>query len=420
MSIRQDTIKVTTHAVSKGIGFLRRQPHDWQVTVARTSIGSLCYQIVYPYCSIYTVALGATAVQLGMVNSIGMCVAGLLSPIIGCLIDRTGIKKIYLIGLGLLFTSYLTFGLALNWGIIIVAVASYWLGNEISAHSCATVCGKCLVNRDRATGMMFCETLSCGVLGIGGPMLGALLVTTFGGINVNGIRPLFFIALVGTGVTFLIIYFYLSDDNRLQKSRYHPHLFKDISQVLTQGYHLKRWLIIVSVGSLPLGMLFPFSTVFAHEIKEADQYVLGLMVTGCAMTPLMLGIPMGRLADKIGRKKVLYIILPLFWSSNLILIWSPSPGFLIVAGVLQGFYYISTTVAEAMTFELVPSAQLGRWLGLTSLCYLLLGACAAFIAGIIWDALGPQYVFLMVMGVDILIRLPLLIGMPETLCLGNK
>jgi hypothetical protein len=71
-----------------------------------------------------------------------------------------------------------------------------------------------------------------------------------------------------------------------------------------------------------------------------------------------------------------------------------------------------------MTFELVPSDRLGRWLGLTSLCHLLLGAFTAFIAGIIWDALGPQYVFLTLMGVDLLIRLPLLIGMPETLRLA--
>jgi MFS family permease len=251
-------------------------------------------------------------------------------------------------------------------------------------------------------------------------MIGAFLVTAFGGISVKGIRPLFFIALAGTAVTFLLIYFYLSNDNRMQITRYHPHVLKEISQVLTKGHHVKRWLIIVSIGTLPLGMLFPFSTVFAHEIKGADQYVLGLMVTGCALTPLLLGIPMGRLADKVGRKKVLFILLPLFWSSNLILIWSSRPVFLIVSGFLQGFYYICATVTEAMTFELVPSDQLGRWLGLTSLCYLLLGAFTASIAGIIWDKIGPQYVFITLMGVDILIRLPLLIGMPETLGLSNE
>lgn len=108
--------------------------------------------------------------------------------------------------------------------------------------------------------------------------------------------------------------------------------------VLRQGRHLKRWLVIISVGSLPLGMVFPFSQIFAYQVKGADSYILGFVVTGCALTSLLLGISMGRLADRIGRKKVLYLTLPLFWASNLVLIWAPSPGFLIAAGVLQGFY----------------------------------------------------------------------------------
>jgi AAHS family 4-hydroxybenzoate transporter-like MFS transporter len=124
---------------------------------------------------------------------------------------------------------------------------------------------------------------------------------------------------------------------------------------------------------------------------------------------------MGRLADRIGRKKVLYLTLPFFWASNLVLIWAPRPGFLIVAGVLQGFYYICATVAGAMSFELVPPDQMGRWIGLMRLCRFILGSVTAFIAGIIWDSLGPQYVFLSVIGLDLTIRLPLLIRMPETL-----
>ena len=178
---------------------------------------------------------------------------------------------------------------------------------------------------------------------------------------------------------------------------------------------MKRWLVIVSVGSLPLGMVFPFSQVFAHEVKGTDSYILGFMVTGCALTSLLLGIPMGRLADRIGRKKVLYLTLPLFWASNLILIWAPGPGILIAAGIFQGFYYICATIAGAMSFELVPPEQMGRWIGFMRLCRMLLGSVTAFIAGIIWDTLGPEYVFLTVMGLDVIIRLPLLIGMPETL-----
>jgi MFS family permease len=406
--------KPAVGAISKGIGFIDRQPRDWKITVARSSLARFVNQMIFPYQSVYTVALGATATQLGVVNSVGMCVAGVLSPLVGWLIDRIGIKKIYLFGIGFLFISYLIYGVATSWTIILVAMATFWLGEAISGHSCSTVCGNSLASADRATAMTLCETLAAGLLSIGGPMLGALLVTSFGGVNVGGIRPLFFLALGGTLITFGLIYFQLSDRNWVAQGASRNGFFGDMAHVLRQGHHLKRWLVIVSVGSLPLGMVFPFSQVFAHEIKGADSYVLGFMVTGCALTSLLLGIPMGRLADRIGRKKVLYLTLPLFWISNLVLIWAPRPGFLIAAGVLQGFYYICATVTGAMSFELVPPDQMGRWIGFMRFCRLLLGAVTAFIAGIIWDTLGPQYVFLTVMGLDVMIRLPLLIGMPET------
>jgi MFS family permease len=402
-------------AITKAADFLKRQRRDWYVTVTRSSLDRFVYQMVVPYLSIYTVALGATATQLGLVNSLGMGIAGLMSLLSGWLIDRIGIKKIYLTGITMLAISYLTYGLATNWAIIIVAMMAYWLGFTTSVHSCATVCANSLANQDRATGMSLCETFAAGFLGMAGPMLGALMVTEFGGVNVRGIRPLFFIALAGTVVTFLLIYTQLSDRRWTSQSVARASLFKDFSQVFKQGRNLKRWLVISSVTFLPLGMVLPFCQVFAHEFKGADQYVLGYMVTGFALTPLVFGIPFGRLADRIGRKKVLYLIAPLFWVSNLTLIWAPGPGFLIAAGILQGFYFISGTVAGAMTFELVPAEQMGRWLGIIRFFRLLLSAGSAYAAGVIWDNLGPQYVFLTVIGLDLFIRIPLLMGMPETL-----
>jgi hypothetical protein len=46
---------------------------------------------------------------------------------------------------------------------------------------------------------------------------------------------------------------------------------------------------------------------------------------------------------------------------------------------------------------------------------MLLAAGSAFLAGILWDHLGPQYLFLVVIGLDAFIRIPLIVGMPETL-----
>jgi len=407
-------------AVSKGYGFLRRQQRDWKVTVARASLERFFYQVVLPYQFVYTVALGASATQLGIVNSVGMGIGGLLSPLVGWLIDRVGTKIIYLIGIGLLVVSYLTYGMAQSWTIIIIAMAAYWLGYGASGHSCATVCGNSLLNEDRATGMALCETLAAGLLGIAGPMLGALLVATFGGVNVSGIRPLFFVSLVGTIITFLLILTQLSNRRWASPGETSPNFFKDLSQVFKQGHNLKRWLVIASIGYLPMGMIIPFTQVFAHEFKGAEQYVLGAMVTGFALTPLVLGIPLGRLADRIGRKKVLYLTAPLFWASNLVLIWAPGPGFLIAAGVLQGFLHIYLTVTGAVGVELVPPEQMGRWIGIIRMFRLLLTAGSAFIAGVIWDQIGPEYLFLTFIGLDLFVRIPLLIGMPETLGLRMR
>jgi len=405
----------TFGAISKGVVFLRRQQRDWKVTVARSSSAIFVYLMVFPYLSVYTIALGATATQLGIVNTVGMGIAGLVSPFTGWLIDRIGVKPIYLIGISLLVISYLTYGVAQSWPIIIIAMAAYWLGFTISGHGCATICGNSLANEDRATGMSLCETFAAGLLGMAGPMLGALLVTTFGGANVSGIRPLFFVSLAITIGTFLFILTQLSNRRWASPGETGPSFSKDLSQVFKQGHNLKRWLVIASISSLPMGMILPFTQPFAHEVKGADEFILGAMVTGMALIPLVLGIPLGRLADKVGRKKVLYLTIPLFWASNLLLIWAPGPGFLIAAGVLQGFIFVCAVITGAMTFELVPPEQMGRWMGIIRFCGLLLAAGAAYLAGAIWDNIGPQYVFLTVIGLDLLIRIPLLIGMPETL-----
>jgi MFS family permease len=403
--------RLSTRAVS----FLKRQQRDWKVTVERTSLERFAYQIVFPYLSIYIISLGATATQLGMVTSFGMIAAGLISPFIGWFIDKTGPKKIYLFGISLLALSYLFYGLAQGWAITILAMMAYWLGFSISLHSCATICGNCLVNEDRATGMMICETVGAGLLGMAGPLMGMWLVTFFGGVNTPGIRPLFFFSLIITLGSFFVVWTQLSATRRRPRFVAHANIFHDLYRVLQDGKQLKRWLVISSVGQLPVSMVFPFSQVFAHEIKGADQFILGAMVTGSALTSIILAIPLGRLADRVGRKKVLYFMIPLFWIANLLLLWSPSPVFLLAAGVMQGFYFLAAPISAAMERELVPPEKMGRWLGIARFIRLLLNALFAFAAGILWDRIGPQYVFVTFILIDLAVRAPLLWGMKETL-----
>jgi hypothetical protein len=70
--------------LSKGVGFLENLPRDWKITALRTSIYRFFYQMLLPYVSIYTIALGATGTQLGMVNGIGLAPRKFTLPVLAC------------------------------------------------------------------------------------------------------------------------------------------------------------------------------------------------------------------------------------------------------------------------------------------------------------------------------------------------
>lgn len=68
---------------------------------------------------------GATAIQLGAINSAGMVAAAVLGPSTGWLIDRVGAKRIYLVGICMLVVSYLAYSLAQSWPMALVAMVAY-------------------------------------------------------------------------------------------------------------------------------------------------------------------------------------------------------------------------------------------------------------------------------------------------------
>jgi MFS family permease len=139
------------------------------------------------------------------------------------------------------------------------------------------------------------------------------------------------------------------------------------------------------------------------------------MAASSAVVSIVLAVPLGRLADRIGRKRVLLLTIPLFMLSNLVLIWAPGPAFLVAAGALQSFFYLGSPISAAMERELVPAAHMGRWIGIARVVRMLLNAALVLVAGFIWDSVGPQYVFLAFVAVDLAVRVPLLATMPDTL-----
>jgi len=369
--------------------------------------------MLLPYLSIYTLGLGATGAQLGLVNCLGMAAAAALSPFTGSLMDRIGPKRIYLAGIVLLGFSWLTYGVARSWPVIVLAMVTYYIGFRTSSHCCGMICANTLNPKQRATAMSCCESLAAGILGLVGPLCGAFIVSRSGGMTVEGLRPLFFVSLAGTAISFVIIARGLSNRRWEVNTPRRKSFIRDIPEVFKHGKHLRKFILVAVVSQLPQGMIIPFTQPFAAS-RGASTFVLGAMVTGFALTPLVFGIFTGRLADRIGRKRVLFAILPVFWASCIILIFAKSDAAFIIAGVLQGAFFLCGVITAAFKFELVDPDYMGRWLGVLGFFQMGMTAIVAFVAGIVWDKVGPQYVFLMPIALDVFVKVPLLLCIPET------
>jgi MFS family permease len=143
------------------------------------------------------------------------------------------------------------------------------------------------------------------------------------------------------------------------------------------------------------------------------------------VVPMLASMPLGRLADRYGRKKLLFAIAPLSYAANLCLVFAPASGtgasvVLLLHGVLFGFNSIGMALASSMTAEIMPKEQMGRWIGIISLFRGLLSIPAPLLGGLIWEHIGPQHVFFAAIAIDAFLRLPLLVSVRETLHLSAR
>ena len=406
-------------AFGRFTGFMGRQKRNYRVAVTRSAFGSFLFNLTGQYDSIYTVALGAGSVELGTVNSIGNAVAAAIAVPVGWLADRYGFKRLYVLGTGLLAGVALIYALASSWEAIVAAMILYAVAMRLTGTGCSVISADSVHNEDRVTAQNICAAFS-SILSMIAPLAAAPMVTAFGGMNAQGIRPLYYVRFAGYGLVLLFVAVQTRDISTTHQGKVSAGLGDAFKQLLQGGDHLGKWILISALTSLPMAMTPPFLQVFAHEIKGADQYVLGAMGTATILARLVFGVPFGRLADRIGRKKAIYVLTPLWYASHLLLIVSPGPITLILAGALWTFYYINSGVTGAMMLEIVPLDEIGKWSGLQGLFRGLVTIPAPILGGLIWQKLGPAYVFLVPLVVDLLIRMPLLMSVPETLNLGQQ
>jgi MFS family permease len=389
----------------------RRQRSNWKIVVIRQVFNRFFNQLTMQYSSIYVRMLGASPVELGVVSSASGLSGALISPPLGWMRDHYSLRKIYVIGVGLLAVVSLLYAVAYSWQFIAFAILVSGLASSLS--SCVVICDLSLPSRDRATGKALCEGVGA-LPALFAPTIAAFLITWFGGINTETIRLLYWMQLAAMIGLFIYVSHKLTEIGR-ENQKYDKTVLDGFKEVFRQGTTVKRWLLFLSLGMFTDNMMATFRYPYAYEVKGASQFILGGIATASILTEVVFSTLFGRIADKIGRKKAFYMLTPLFCSANILFAFAQSPIYLLLAGFLLGFRMISGVVYDSITPELMPSEYLGRWRGVLGLVTGLAAIPAAVIGGLVWELIGPEWVFIIPTFIELSVRLPLLHTVPETL-----
>jgi len=407
-------VTLKSRTLKKLVAFIKRQPKPFKVNMARASAGAFLNNLTLQFRSVYILRLGATLFQLGVVNGLaGIGGTGIALPT-GWLADRHGIRKMFLWGIPLMALGSLLFAIAFDWVVAIPAMLITLLATQLLGTACPMVCGSYLKNEERATGKQLCDTISA-IPTLVAPVVAATLIAKFGGLSAEGIRPLYFVQTLGFLLVLVFTYRYYFDTLSKRGSPSPSTFASSMKKVFEKGTAVKQWIACIFLSSTTMYVSLTYLSAFVIEIKNGDEFVVGAMTAVSMVLPILLALLLGRAADTFGRKRVLYITIPLYCTSILLLIYAQNAVMLIISGVLQGFYLLSAVTQGAITAELVPASLLGRWYGVLNLFRGLASVVAPIIAGAIWTTIGPNYVFFFIILIETLKMIILWLMIPETL-----
>jgi len=180
------------------------------VLLIRGIVASFLSRLTMDFSNLYIIALGATPLQLSSIRALGSAVNAIVSIPVGWLSDMRSLKKTVVLGMLIQVLSVAFYAFAQGWEWIIVAMvlASLTMTLVFRVQNILLFNSLALHNRARGLGM---RTTLIQAFSIVAPTIGGILILHFGGISIEGIRPLYYIQFVGFAVISIYVLLQLED-----------------------------------------------------------------------------------------------------------------------------------------------------------------------------------------------------------------
>ncbi|HJQ25272.1 MAG TPA: MFS transporter [Blastocatellia bacterium] len=331
----------------------------------------------------YMEALGAGPGVIGLFGTAEDFFDALYQYPGGWLADRLGRRRAFLVFIVVASAGYLIYLLSPSWPYLFAGLAFAMAWHSMASPAIFAVIGDALPKERRAIGFTF-QSMLKRVPMVASPVIGGALIASLG--IQAGMRTGLAITLALAIATALIV--------RLVNVPVAPRDDVNIRGVW-RSFHtaLKRLLISDIIIRTCEGMADIFVVLYATNVLGVSISQYGTLVAIQIVTSILVYIPSGKIADRIGRKP--FVIATFFCFALFPVAVVLASGFtsLVVAFIIGGLREIGEPSRKAMIVDFAAANLRARTVGLYYLVRSLTITPAAAIGGVLWK-LAPQTPFI--------------------------
>ena len=331
----------------------------------------------------YLEALGATTGVIGLFGTAEDFFDAIYQYPGGWLADRFGRRRAFLMFVALATTGYIVYLLSPSWPFLFVGLGLVMAWQSMASPAIFALIGDALPRERRAMGFTLQSILKRVPIVIA-PVAGGALIASLG--VVKGVHVALLITLALAVVT--LIFF-----SRINVTVRALHATSIVGVWQTFHAALKRLLISDVIIRTCEGMTGVITILYVTNIKHFTVKQYGTLIAIQMITSILVYIPAGKIADRIGRKPFVIATFLSFALFPLAIVLASNFAWIVLAFVIGGLREIGEPSRKAMIVDFAQENVRARSVGLYYLVRSLSITPAAAIGGLLWS-IAPSVPFI--------------------------
>ena len=338
----------------------------------------------------YLEALGASAPIIGLFGTAETFFDAIYQYPGGWLADRAGRRKAFLLFVVLASSGYVIYLLSPSWPLMFLGLAFVMGWQSMASPAIFALIGDALPQERRAMGFTI-QSILKRVPIIVSPLIGGALIARTG--LTRGIHIGLVVTLCLAATTLLLVH----------RIDFEVKIADAVNiRGVWQSFHgaLKRLLISDIIIRACEGLTGVLTVLYVINVQGVSAARFGTLIAIQMTTSILVYIPAGKLADRIGRKPVVIATFLSFALFPIAVAFASNFAMLVIAFMIGGLREIGEPARKAMIVDFAKDSVRARSVGLYYLIRSLSITPAAAIGGLLWS-LDPRapFVTAAVMGV---------------------